>query len=226
METSVACPTSIATILACQKIAKSFKENIYELSSIRNGWDPDYTTTLNERISDSIDNFYSENLDVIEDKTYHDWHEVMVAGLQSLKVVRASLKVDFKHDKEFLQKILRKLGYSDFFSEAMNGDHLSLYNLLKTFTRHLDEKTLRLIVNKGVPETVINKIYESAHQIDDYKNCFITLETENKLSNQGMKEISGIYEEIRDICRISSAYYQFDPIRRDEFNFYKVMVNL
>src|SRR5690606_6812994 len=176
METSVACPTSIATIPACQKIAKSFKENIYELSSIRNGWDPDYTTTLNERISDSIDNFYSENLAVIEDKTYHDWHEVMVGGLQSLKVVRASLKVDFKHDEESLQKILRKLGYSDFFSEAMNGDHLRLYNLLKTFTRHLDEKTLRLIVNKGVPETVINKIYESAHQIDDYKNCFITLE--------------------------------------------------
>lgn len=226
METSVACPTSTATILACKKIAKSFMENIYELTSIRKEWDPEYTSNLYERINETIDNYYSENLDVIEEQSYRDWHEIMIAGLQSLKVVRASLKVDFKHDKEFLTKTFHALGYSDFFSEAKNGDHLSLYNLLKTFTRNLDEETLSIIVSKGVPETVFNKIYESAHQIEDYKNCFVKLETENELTYQGMKEIAGIYEEIRDVCRIASAYYQFDPARRDEFNFYKVMVNL
>lgn len=226
METSVACPTSTATILACKKIAKSFMENIYELTSIRKEWDPEYTSNLYERINETIDNYYSENLDVIEEQSYRDWHEIMIAGLQSLKVVWASLKVDFKHDKEFLTKTFHALGYSDFFSEAKNGDHLSLYNLLKTFTRNLDEETLSIIVIKGVPETVFNKIYESAHQIEDYKNCFVKLETENELTYQGMKEIAGIYEEIRDVCRIASAYYQFDPARRDEFNFYKVMVNL
>jgi hypothetical protein len=46
METATLCPTSTATILACQKIAKSFRENIYELSNIRKEWDPEYAISL------------------------------------------------------------------------------------------------------------------------------------------------------------------------------------
>lgn len=226
METATACPTSTATILACQKIAKTFKENIYELSSIRKGWDPEYARSLYAWINETIANFYSENLDIIHHQTYLDWHEVMVAGLQSLKVLRAQLKVDFRNDKEFLSDMFKRLGYSDFFSEAKNGDHLSLYNLLKTFEANMDEETQRMIVDKGVPETLFNKIFESAKQIENFKGCFVTLETENELNKRGMKEINGIYKEIQDICRIAVAYYQFDPVRRDEFNFYKVMVNL
>ena len=53
METLTICPTSTATILACQKIAKTFKENIYELSSVRKEWDPEYATSLNVWIEDT-----------------------------------------------------------------------------------------------------------------------------------------------------------------------------
>ncbi len=226
METATLCPTSTATILACQKIAKSFRENIYELSSIRKEWDPEYAISLQVWISDTIEKFYSDNLDSIEDKRYRDWHEVMVAGLQSLKVLRASLKVDFKNNKPFLKDTFRKLGYNDHFSDAKNGDHLSLYNLLTTFAANIDEDTRKRISHKGVPDSLFNKIYESARQIEDYKCCFETLENENELNTYGLKEVAEIYETTQDICRIAVAYYQFDPIRRDEFNFYKVMVNL
>ncbi len=226
METAIACPTSTATILACQKIAKSFKENIYELSSIREEWDPEYAISLYVWITDTIEKFYAENLDEIDDKRYRDWHDVMVAGLQSLKVLRASLKVDFKNNKPFLKELFNKLGYNDYFSDAKNGDHLSLYNLLKTFSENMDEETRKIITHKGVPESLFNKIMESALQIEEFKCCFETLESENKLNNYGQKEVAEIYEVIQDICRIAVAYYQFDPVKRDEFNFYKVMVNL
>lgn len=226
METATLCPTSTATILACQKIAKSFKENIYELTSIRKEWDPEYATSLYVWINDTIEKFYSDNLGSIEDKRYREWHEVMVAGLQSLKVLRASMKVDFKNNKPFLKETFKKLGYNDYFSDAKNGDHLSLYNLLSTFVANLDENTQRMISRKGVPDSLFNKIFESAHQIEEYKCCFETLENENELNTYGLKEVAEIYETTQDICRIAVAYYQFDPIRRDEFNFYKVMVNL
>ena len=226
METATACPTSTATILACQKIAKAFKENIYELSSIRNEWDPEYATSLYEWINGTIEEFYSGNLDSIDDQRYRDWHEVMVAGLQSLKVLRASMKVDFKNNKGFLRETFQKLGYSDYYSDAKNGDHLSLYNLLKTFERNLDNETKRLICEKGVPESLFKKIAATARQIDEYKCCFEILENENELTSYGLKEVARIYEVVQDICRITAAYYQFDPARRDEFNFYKVMVNL
>jgi hypothetical protein len=226
METATLCPTSTATILACQKIAKSFRENIYELSSIRKEWDPEYATSLYVWINDTIEKYYSESLDSIDDKRYRDWHEVMVAGLQSLKVLRASLKVDFKNNKSFLKDTFLKLGYNDYFSDAKNGDHLSLYKLLSTFEQNLDEKTKKTIASKGVPDSLFNKILASAQQIKDYKCCFETLENENDLNTYGQKEVAEIYETIQDICRVAVAYYQFDPSRRDEFNFYKVMVNL
>lgn len=226
METSTLCPTSTATLLTCQKIAKSFRENIYELSRIRNEWDPGYATSLHVWIDDTIEKFYSDNLDSIEDESYRQWHEVMAAGLQSLKVLRASLKVDFKNDKTFLKETFQKLGYNDYYSDAKNGNHLSLYRLLTTFVANLDDQTRKMIAHKGVPDSLFNKIYASARQIEDYRCCFETLETDNELDTYGIKEVAQIYETIQDICRIATAYYQFDPIRRDEFNFYKVMVNL
>lgn len=227
METATACQTSTATILACQKIAKSFKENIYELSRIRKEWDPEFATSLNVWINDTIEKYYAESLNSIDDKRYREWHEVMVAGLQSLKIFRAALKVDFKGDKDFLKEVFKKLGYSDYFSDAKNGDHLSLYKFLHTFNENLDDKTRQRILQKGgIPESLIEKILVAARQIEEYKNCFEQLESENELGSFGLKEVAEIYETIQDICRIAIAYYQFDPVKRDEFNFYKVMVNL
>jgi len=226
METKTMCPTSTATILACQKIAKSFKENIYELSSIRKDWDPEFAMSLNIWIEDTIEKYYSAGLDSIYDEQYREWHEVLVAGLQSLKILRATLKVDFKDDKPFQKELFKRLGYTDYFSDAKNGDHLSLYKFLIQFKENLDEETRKKIVSKGAPDSLFRKILESANQIAKYKDCFETLEGEYVLNTYGQKEVAEIYQTIQDICRIAVAYYQFDPEKRDKFNFYKVLVNL
>lgn len=226
METATVCPTSTATILACHKIAKSFRENIYELSRVRKDWDPEYAISLNVWINDTIEKYYSDSFDSIEDKRYREWHEVMVAGLQSLKILRACLKVDFKNEKLYLKELFSRLGYSEYFSDAKNGDHLSLYRLLTTFVQNMDEDTRTKIIHTGVPESLFTKIYDSAKQIEDYKCCFEALESDNELNSYGLKEVAEIYETVQDICRVAVAYYHFDPVKRDEFNFYKVMVNL
>lgn len=226
METLTICPTSTATILACQKIAKSFKENIYELSRVRNEWDPEYATSLNVWIEDTIEKHYMESLDAVEDTRYKKWHEIMVAGLQHLKVLRASMKVDFKADKEFLKVFFKKVGYTEYFSDAKNGDHIKLYKFLKTFAENLDEDLRQKIVNKGTVDAIFDKILMCANQVNEYEDCFIALDGEAGLDNYGKKEVAEIYSTIQDICRIAIAYYQFDPKMRCQFNYYKVLVNL
>lgn len=226
METMTICPTSTATILACQKIAKVFKENIYELSSVRNDWDPEYAVSLNVWIEDTIQKHYSDSLDALEDSRYREWHEIMVAGLQHLKVLRASMKVDFKGDKEFLKGFFKKAGYTDYFSDAKNGDHLSLYKFLKTFAENLDEETRQKIVAKGSLDSIFDKILMCANRVNEFEDCFIALEGEAELDNYGKKEVAQIYSAIQDICRIAIAYYQFDPVMRAKFNYYKTLVNL
>lgn len=226
METLTMCPTSTATILACQKIAKTFKENIFELSNVRSEWDPEYATSLNVWIEDTIDKHYADKLDALKNEHYIQWHEIMVAGLQHLKVLRASVKVDFKDDKEFLRTFFKKVGYTDYFSDAKNGDHLSLYNFLKTFAENLDEKTRQKIVEKGTLDSIFDKILACSNRINEFEDCFIALEGEADLNNYGKKEVASIYATIQDICRIAIAYYQFDPIMRSKFSYYKILVNL
>ena len=226
METMTLCPTSTATILACQKIAKSFKENIYELSIVRNEWDPEYATSLNVWIEDTIEKHYAENLDVLKDPRYGQWHEIMVAALQYLKLLRASMKVDFKEDKEFLKEFFQIMGYSEFFSDAKNGDHIKLYRFLKAFAENLNEETRQKVVAKGTMDSLFDKILMCANQVNEFQDCFVDLETDIELNNYGKREVADIYTTVQDICRIAIAYYQFDPAMRCKFNYYKVLVNL
>lgn len=226
METMIACPTSTVTILACQKIAKTFKENIYELSRIRKDWDPGYATSINVWVNDTIDKYYQGSADSVDNKKFIEWHEIMVAGMQSLKVLRASIKVDFKDNKQFLKSFFEKHGYTEFFSDAKNGDHLSLHKFLCTFAKNLDNETRRRIVSKNTPDSVIQKILDCAQEITKFTKCFEALESDANLNSYGQKEVSEIYTTIQDISRIAMAYYQFDPVRRDQFNFYKVLTNL
>lgn len=226
METMTLCPTSTATILACQKIAKSFKENIYELSNVRKGWDPEYATSLNIWIDDTIEKHYTDSLGALEDSRYKQWHEIMVASLQHLKLLRASMKVDFKNDKKFLIDFFQTMGYSEFFSDAKNGDHISLYQFLKVFAENLDEETRQTIVSKGSMDSLFDKILVCANQVNEFQDCFVALDGDMELNNYGKKEVAEIYTAIQDICRIAIAYYQFDPAMRCQFNYYKVLVNL
>ncbi len=226
METMIACPTSTVTILACQHIAKTFRENIYELSRIRKDWDPGYATSINVWINDTIEKYYQGSADSVDNKKFMEWHEIMVAGMQSLKVLRASVKVDFKNDKQFLKAFFEKHGYTEFFSDAKNGDHLSLHKFLTTFAKNLDQETRRKIVAKNTPGTVIDKILNCAQEITRFTECFEALEGDAHLNSYAYKEVSEIYVTIQDISRIAMAYYQYDPVKRDQFNFYKVLSNL
>ena len=226
METLTVCPTSTATILACQQIAKTFKENIYELSILRKEWDPEFATSLMVWIDDTIDKHYADSLDALQDERYREWHDIMIEGLLHLKVLRASMKVDFKNNKVFLKEFFQNTGYTDYFSDAKNGDHISLFKFLKTFAANLNESLRQNISKKGTPDALFDKILVCANRISQFEDCFIALEGDTDLDNYGKKEVAKIYETIQDICRIAIAYYQFDPKMRCKFNYYKVMVNL
>lgn len=226
METLTSCSTSTATILACQKIARAFRENIYELSSIRKEWDLKYATSLNVWISDTIEKHYADCMDGIEYDKYREWHDIMIAALRNLKILRASLKVDYRNEKQYLKDFFERTGYNEYFNDAKDGDHLSLCRFLQTFRENLDPDTRRKIIARGTSESVIGNILGASERIGEFQHCFELLEGETELDNYGRKEVSEIYKTIRDICRIAIAYYHFDPVQKEKFNFYKVMVNL
>ena len=226
METMTICPTSIETIIACKKIAKSFKENIYELSSIRKDWDVQFANSLLIWINDVYERDFVGNIEENEFENFGNWHEIMVAGLQSLKILRACVKVDFKNDKAFQKEFFRKLGYDDYYTKSKNGDHLSLYMFLTRFSKNLTDEMQRKVVSKNTKDSLFVKILEYALQIQEFKHCFEVIESDTHLNVYEQKEVLEIFNTIQNICQIASAYYDFDVIKRNLFNFYKVLVNV
>lgn len=220
------CLTGTATILTCRKIAQSFSENIYELSSIRHNWSPDYAANLKERI-DRIMNQYFTHESLIDHLEKHgQFYELMIAALKDISVFRAELKVDFGHDKEFLKSTLDDLGYVDYFSDAKNGDHFSLYKMMATFKRNMTPELQQVILARGIDKGLLNRLIGYKEKLAELKNCFDISHGKDQLGAELKREINTIYSEIKDICRIVHAYYEFDPVQRDKFYFYKVMINL
>ncbi|MBL7966228.1 MAG: hypothetical protein JNK09_04460 [Prolixibacteraceae bacterium] len=220
------CLTGTATILTCRKIAQSFSENIYELSSIRHNWSPDYAANLKERI-DRIMNQYFTHESLIDHLEKHgQFYELMIAALKDISVFRAELKVDFGHDKEFLKNTLDDLGYVDYFSDAKNGDHFSLYKMMATFKRNMTPELQQVILARGIDKGLLNRLIGYKEKLAELKNCFDISHGKDQLGAELKREINTIYSEIKDICRIVHAYYEFDPVQRDKFYFYKVMINL
>jgi hypothetical protein len=226
MNVTSSCLTGAATILTCRKIAQSFSENIYELSSIRRNWSPDYAESLMGRINKMMNlSFTREALNEHLEK-HNQFYDLMVAALRDTSIFRAELKVDFKHDKDFLKKTFDDLGYTDYFSDAKNGDHYSLYKMILTFKENMSSELELVIIGRGINKGLINRIKSHHKSLEELKACFDPSHDSDLMSKELMNKINAIYSEIKDICRIANAYYEFDPIQRDKFSFYKVMINL
>jgi len=220
------CLTGTATILTCRKIAQSFSENIYELSSIRRNWMPEYAGDLKERIEKIMNQYFTHESLSDHLEKHSQFYELMIAALKDISVFRAELKVDFSHDKEFLKRIFDDLGYADYYSDAKNGDHFSLYKMMATFKRNMTPELQQVILARGINKSLLERLISYKEKLAELKNCFDISHGNDQLGAELKREINVIYSEIKDICRIANAYYEFDPLQRDKFNFYKVMINL
>jgi hypothetical protein len=226
METMTICPTSYETILACRRIARAFRENIFELSSIRKDWDSQFANSLQIWIDDVFERDYAGYDDELDQEKFENWHEIMIAGLQNLKILRACVKVDFKNDKAFQKEFFTVLGYNEYYTLAKSGDHRSLYRFLTQFSENLSDEIRRKVTSKKTRDSLFVKILDFASQIQKFKHCFEVLESDAVLNVYEQKEVNQIYETIKDICTIAAAYYDFDPEKRNQFSFYKVVVNV
>lgn len=220
------CLTGTATILTCRKIAQSFSENIYELSSVRHSWTPDYAGSLKERIEKIMNQYFTEESLTDHLQKHGQFYDLMIAALKDISVFKAEMKVDFNHEKEFLNNTFDNLGYLDYYSDAKNGDHFSLYKMMATFKRNMTPELQQIILSRSIDQILLNRLLSYKEKLAELKNCFDISSGRDQLSADLKKEINAIYSEVKDICRIVNAYYAFDPVQRDRFNFYKVMINL
>ncbi len=220
------CLASAATLLACRTISQAFAENIFELAHLRSGWNYQYADSLRKGVIKILKDHFSDDKNKLHPEKINAWRELMVSALTDLAIIRASVKVDFKDDKEFLKEFFEKVGYTQYFSDAKNGDHVSMYHLIIAFANNLADELFEKIVGGGLDRNVVDRVVENARALDQFKECFEVITDPSLVDDEGRRLLEQAYEEIQDICRIATAYYYFDPVKRESFNFFKALRNI
>ena len=220
------CLASAATLLACRNISQAFAENIFELAHLRSGWNFQYAESLRKSVSKILEVHISDEKNQLHPEKINAWRELMISALTDLAIIRASVKVDFKEDKEFLKEFFEKVGYTQYFSDAKNGDHVSMYHFITAFAKNLTDELFEKITIGGLDRNVVLRVAENARTLDKFKDCFEVITDPNLVDDEGRILLEQVYGEIQDICRIATAYYYFDPAKRESFNFFKALRNI
>lgn len=226
MESKNLCPSTTATIFACQSIVNAFAENIYELAHIRKEWNVAYANSLKKEAQLVVDKISATgNIKATMEKL-KIWRELMISSLTDIGIIRASVKNDFKNDKAFQKEFYQLLGYNDYFSDSKNGDHYSMFRFVKTFAGNLTPELREKILAGGLDPHILDRILENAVELDNFSECFSLMNDKNIISDEDQQNIEKLYSEVRDISRLATAYFYFDPQKREAFNFFKALRNL
>jgi hypothetical protein len=226
METKNLCPSTTATIFACHSIVNSFAENIFELAHIRKEWSVEYAGSLKKEAGEVIEKLIaSGNISGMMEKL-RMWRELMISALTDIGIIRASVKNDFKTDREFQKEFFQVSGYNDYFSDAKNGDHFSMYEFTQTFARNLNSELREKILAGGLDPKIVDRLLETAAEMQNFSECFSLMKESTILSPGDRERIEKLYSEVRNISRIATAYYYFDPPKREAFNFFKALRNI
>jgi len=226
MEAKITCSTANATLLACMKIVQSFNENIYELSLIRRDWTLEYAEALMSRIKKVKAEFLPAEEYYKHTDRQQFVHELMISSLRKVALLRALIKVDFKDNKKFQKQVFEALGYNDYFSEAKNGDYQSLYFLLKMIHQNMTPELKQTLTRKAIPAELIHTILKFDDELHEFNSCFDLIVASDRLSEAGREAVNEIFTQVKDICRVATAYYLFEPLKRDQFCFFRVMFGL
>jgi len=220
------CLASAATLIACKSIAQAFSENIYELAHLRQKWSVEYAESLKKKIQTVTEKHLSDETLKISPEKVDAWRDLMISAFTDLAIIRASVKVDFKEDKEFQKDFFNRMGYTQYFSDAKNGDHASMYNFIREFANQLTPDLRDKITGNGLDPNIVDRIAEDARSAVQFSECFEVLNDPETIADEGRQLVEEIYREIQDICRICTAYFHFDPNKREGFNFFKALRKL
>jgi hypothetical protein len=226
MESKNLCPSTAATAFACNSIINAFAENIYELAHLRKEWNIAYAASLKKEAQEILDKLSSTDHFKTTLEKLKIWRELMISSLTAIGIVRASVKNDYKDDRDFQKEFYQTLGYNDYFSDAKNGDHYSMFLFVKVFADNLTPELREKILCKGLDPHVIDRIVFNSKQLESFQECFDMMNDKNMIPTEDQLRIENLYGAVRDISRIATAYYYFEPVKRDNFNFFKALRNM
>jgi len=152
---------------------------------------------------------------------------IQVPAKRDVSYFKTQIDEDFKKETSKRDEILKTLGFAKHLRGVQKGNQESLIQLLYQFKTNLSETLRQEITAKGINATLLDNIIGYA---DTFKQANVTQETLKGSTKEITQEVSdvfnAIYDEIIGICKKVSNYYQYEPLKKEQFTFTKALSNL
>lgn len=211
-------------LLACKSVAKNLESYLTELGMARSVWTPEYVSQLDAKIDDAIDNYLGLDRKKELREATALLASIQAPALRDLSFLKTQIAVDFE-DKAY--RILKSLGFTSQLSSVQKGDQEALIQLLYTYKKNMTEELRTSIVNNGTNPLLLERIMDYADKMKDANVSQETLkETAKALSAEAIVALNGIYDETIGICKIAANFYQYEPIKKEQFTFSKIVAQM
>lgn len=211
----------VELLSASKTIAQSLLTYINELSIVRINWNADYATALSSQIDLAIDTYLGLDKKKELRQATSSLMEILTPALRDLSFLKTQIEVDFKDESD---ELLMQLGFTSYLNDARKGNQESLIQLLYTFKNNMSEALQAYIVDKGTSPLLIERITAYADSMLEANVSQETMkETTKALSEEAINALNEIYSEIIGVCKIAASYYQYEPIKKEQFTFSKIV---
>lgn len=211
-------------LLASKTIVETLNQNLDELSVARSTWNQEYVDHLATKIDDAIENYLGMDKKKELRETTSNLASIQAPAQRDLSFIKTQIEVDF--DKK-AKEILKVLGFDKSLRAVQRGDQEALIELLYSFKKGLTDSLKTEITAKGTNPLLIDRIIDYADQLKQLNVSQESLKESTKvLSEEAVKAFNDIYNEVIGICKIAYNFYQYDPIKKEQFTFSKTVSNM
>ena len=217
----------VVMLMASKTIAESFRANISELSATRTTWTEQYANELVSRIDAAITG--SLGIDAKKDlrSATATLGSIELPAKRDVSYFKLQVAEDFKNDPARRDEILTILGFAGYQRNGKNPTQPALIQLLYDFKTNMSASLRQEITGKGMNAVLIENILGYA---DNYSQANVVQEnlkgSTKTITNEVIDTFNAIYNEIIGICKIASAYYRYEPVKKGQFSFTRTLANM
>lgn len=217
----------VVMLMTSKVIAGNLLTNIAELSTVRSDWTERYATGLVEKIDGAIENQLGIDPKKELRSATSELSAIQTPAKRDLSFFKTQVGEDFKAEPAVRDEILTLLGFTRFIRGVQKGNQQSLVQLLYTFKTNMTETLRAEITSKGISATLIDNImgYAVTFAGANVNQESLKLSTK-EITEEARQIFNSIYDEIIGICKKASAFYQYNPLKKEQFTFSKVAKNL
>jgi len=214
----------VEMLLASKTIANNLSENLSDLSIARTTWTDKYAAGLELRIDDAIENYLGlDKKRTLREASSH-LASIQNPAMRDLSFLKTQIVVDF--DQASVE-ILKRLGFEKHLRDVQKGNQEALIQLLYAFRKGMSKDLKDQITAKGTNPALIERLIAYAEDLKEANVSQESLKESTKLlSEEAIEIFNDIYEEVMGICKIAAAFYQYEPLKKEQFTFSKAISNM